>query len=116
MRISDWSSDVCSSDLGFGDFSRAMLAAAGGLVAYLEHVGRGKLPLLLPPELRSSSQCMLMDEATRSSLETLSSQAGGRENSLIAAVDRCVTGAGARLLAEDLSSPDRKSTRLNSSH
>ena len=90
---------------GFGDFSRAMLAAAGGLIAYLGHVGRGKLPLLLPPTLRSGSQCMLMDEATRSSLEILASQAGGRENSLIAAVDRCVTGAGARLLAEDLSSP-----------
>ena len=90
---------------GFGDFSRAMLAAAGGLIAYLEHAGRGKLPLLLPPELRSGNQCMLMDEATRSSLEILASQTGGRENSLIAAVDRCVTGAGARLLAEDLSSP-----------
>ncbi|MBA4165445.1 MAG: DNA mismatch repair protein MutS [Erythrobacter sp.] len=90
---------------GFGEFSRAMLAAAGGLIAYLDHVGRGKLPLLLAPTLREHDQCMLMDEATRSSLEILASQAGGRENSLIAAVDRCVTGAGARLLAEDLSSP-----------
>ena len=26
-----------------------MLAAAAGLVAYLDHVGRGSLPLLLPP-------------------------------------------------------------------
>ncbi len=50
---------------GFGDFSRAMLAAAGGLIAYMEHVGRGSLPLLLPPNLRSSAQVMAMDEATR---------------------------------------------------
>ncbi|XUU62033.1 DNA mismatch repair protein MutS [Erythrobacter sp. HA6-11] len=90
---------------GFGDFSRAMLAAAGGLIAYMEHVGRGNLPLLLPPKLRSTGQIMAMDEATRSSLEILASQSGGREHSLIAAIDRCSTGAGARLLAEDLSAP-----------
>ncbi|WAT17350.1 DNA mismatch repair protein MutS [Aurantiacibacter sp. MUD11] len=90
---------------GFGQFSRAMLAAAGGLVAYLEHAGRGSLPLLLPPALRASGEHMAMDEATRASLEILVSQQGGRTNSLIAAIDRCVTGAGARQLAEDLSAP-----------
>ena len=89
----------------FGDFSRAMLAAAGGLVAYLEHVGRGKLPLLLPPVLRAAEAGMAMDEATRASLEILESTTGGRAGSLIGAIDRCVTGAGARLLAEDLSAP-----------
>ena len=41
---------------GFGDFTRAMLAAAGGLIAYLDHVGRGKLPLLLPPVARSGDR------------------------------------------------------------
>jgi len=90
---------------GFGSFTRAMLAAAGGLVGYLDHAGRGKLPLLLPPVARAGDGHMAMDEATRSSLEILSSQQGGREGSLIAAVDRCSTGAGARLLAEDLSAP-----------
>jgi len=90
---------------GFGAFSRAMLAAAGGLVAYLDHVGRGNLPLLLPPTARSNGQAMLMDEATRSSLEILNAQNGGRDGSLIAAIDRCVTGAGARLLAKDLGAP-----------
>ncbi|TNE58737.1 MAG: DNA mismatch repair protein MutS [Sphingomonadales bacterium] len=90
---------------GFGDFSRAMLAAAGGLISYLEHVGRGSLPLLLPPRIRDAGQIMAMDDATRGSLEILTSQSGAREGSLIAAIDRCVTGAGARLLADDLSSP-----------
>jgi DNA mismatch repair protein MutS len=89
----------------FGDFSRAMLAAAGGLVAYLDHVGRGSLPLLLPPVLREAQAGMAMDEATRASLEILESTTGGRAGSLIGAVDRCVTGAGSRLLAEDLSAP-----------
>ena len=48
---------------------------------------------------------MAMDEATRSSLEILVSSNGTRRGSLVEAVDRCVTGAGARLLAEDLSAP-----------
>ncbi len=90
---------------GFGSFSRPMLAAAGGLVAYLDHAGRGALPLLLPPVARASGSTLAMDEATRGSLEILESQQGGRAGSLLAAVDRCVTGAGARQLAEDLAAP-----------
>lgn len=90
---------------GFGQFSRAMLAAAGGLIAYLDHVGRGKLPLLLPPVAREAGGHMAMDEATRTSLEILGASGGGRKGSLVEAIDRCVTGAGARLLAEDLSAP-----------
>lgn len=90
---------------GFGAFTRPMLAAAGGLVAYLEHVGRGSLPLLLPPVARTSDAHLAMDEATRASLEILVSSQGGRRGSLVEAVDRCVTGAGARQLADDLSAP-----------
>ncbi|MDP9055847.1 MAG: DNA mismatch repair protein MutS [Pseudomonadota bacterium] len=104
---------------GFGTFSRAMLAAAGGLIAYLDHAGRGKLPLLLPPVARRNDAQLAMDEATRASLEILSSQQGqssqqgGRKGSLIEAVDRCVTGAGARQLAEDLSAPLTDATQIN---
>ena len=90
---------------GFGQFSRAMLAAAGGLIAYLEHAGRGSLPLLLPPVARNGEAILAMDEATRASLEVLTSTLGTRKGSLIDAIDRCVTGAGARALAEDLSAP-----------
>jgi DNA mismatch repair protein MutS len=90
---------------GFGTFSRAMLAAAGGLVAYLDHAGRGKLPLLLPPVAQDGAARLAMDGATRMSLELLEAQGGGRAGSLLAAVDRCVTGAGARQLADDLSAP-----------
>ncbi len=90
---------------GLGSFSRPMLAAAGGLIAYLEHVGRGKLPLLLPPVARSGAERLAMDAATRASLEVLEAQGGGRTGSLLAVVDRCATGAGSRLLAEDLAAP-----------
>lgn len=90
---------------GFGQFGRAMLAAAGGLVVYLDHAGRGTLPLLLPPVVRDGGAALAMDEATRTSLEILEAQQGGRAGSLIAAIDRCMTGAGARQLAEDLAAP-----------
>ena len=90
---------------GLGDFSRPMLAAAAGLIAYLDHAGRGQLPFLLPPVARGSGAHLAMDAATRGSLEILAAQNGGREGSLVACVDRCATGAGARQLAEDLSAP-----------
>ncbi|KAG5735149.1 hypothetical protein E4T56_gene17459 [Termitomyces sp. T112] len=73
---------------GFGTFTRPMLAAACGLLAYLDHVGRGKLPLLLPPVARHGEAHMTMDEATRGSLEILRSSSGNRAGSLIEAVDR----------------------------
>ena len=90
---------------GLGSFSRAMLAAAGGLVAYLDHAGRGRLPFLLPPVAQRAQGQLVMDAATRASLEILAAQGSRREGSLVASLDRCVTGAGARQLAEDLAAP-----------
>ncbi|MCG6120258.1 MAG: DNA mismatch repair protein MutS, partial [Blastomonas sp.] len=90
---------------GFGSFSRAELAAAGGLMAYLEHVSRGNMPFLAPPRRHEVASHMAVDAATRESLEILTSQQGGRAGSLVHAIDRTVTGAGARLLASDLGAP-----------
>ena len=98
---------------GFGSFGRAMLAAAGGLLGYLDHVGRGTLPLLLAPQVRGGDAALAMDEATRASLEILCAQNGQRKGSLIEAIDRCVTGAGARQLAEDLSAPLTNAAAIN---
>jgi DNA mismatch repair protein MutS len=98
---------------GFGGFTRAMLAAAGGLIAYLDHAGRGKLPLLLAPVARTTDAHLAMDEATRASLEILASSQGSRRGSLIEAIDRCVSGAGARQLADDLSAPLTDRSAIN---
>jgi DNA mismatch repair protein MutS len=48
---------------------------------------------------------MAIDAATRESLEIVTTSSGSRAGSLLDAVDRTVTGAGARLLAGDLSAP-----------
>jgi DNA mismatch repair protein MutS len=90
---------------GFGSFDRAALAAAGGLLAYLDEVARESLPFLRPPVGRVSGAHMMIDAATRESLELTVSAGGGRSGSLLAAVDRTVTGAGARLLAADIGAP-----------
>lgn len=96
--------DVATLD-GFGQFGRAALSAAGGLVAYLEHTAKGTLPFLRPPRLTRSDASMAIDAATRESLELTQSQAGTRKGSLLDAVDRTVTGAGARLLGADIAAP-----------
>ena len=90
---------------GFGAFTRAGLSAAGGLVAYLEHTAKGALPFLRRPVLHPHGATMAIDAATRESLELTQTQAGSRAGSLLDAVDRTVTGAGARLLAADIAAP-----------
>ncbi|TFI57273.1 DNA mismatch repair protein MutS [Sphingomonas parva] len=90
---------------GFGSFDRAALAAAGGLLTYLDEVARDSVPYLRPPVVRSSGDHMMIDAATRESLELAVSSTGGRTGSLLHAVDRTVTGAGARLLAADIGAP-----------
>ena len=90
---------------GFGGFSRAELSACSGLLAYLDHVGKGKLPFLEPPHKRSATDHMAIDAATRESLELVRSAGGSRAGSLLDAVDRTVTGAGARMLSGDISAP-----------
>ncbi|WP_025294375.1 DNA mismatch repair protein MutS [Sphingomonas sanxanigenens] len=90
---------------GFGSFSRPELAAAGGLLAYLDHAGKGTLPFLQPPERRLAGGTMMIDAATRESLELTRTAQGNRAGSLLDIVDRTVTGAGARMLGADLAAP-----------
>lgn len=90
---------------GFGQFGRAELAAMGGLIAYLDHAGKGTLPFLAPPLRKTGGAHVAIDAATRESLEIVATSGGGRAGSLLGAVDRTVTGAGARLLAQDLAAP-----------
>lgn len=90
---------------GFGQFSRGECSAMGAIAAYLDHVGTGTTVFLQPPVRHRASDRMAIDAATRESLELVRTIAGGREGSLLGTIDRTVTAAGARLLAEDLASP-----------
>jgi DNA mismatch repair protein MutS len=90
---------------GFGTFGRAEIAAAGALVDYVELTQQGKLPALSLPRRFGSGDVMEIDAATRRNLELAESLAGDRNGSLLAAIDRTETGAGARLLADYLAAP-----------
>ena len=90
---------------GFGAFERAELAAAGAIVDYATLTQQGKLPRLKPPERVAAGAAMEIDAATRRNLELMETLAGERKGSLLATIDRTVTGAGARQLAEWLAAP-----------
>jgi DNA mismatch repair protein MutS len=89
----------------FGNFSRAELAAAGALVDYVETTQQGKLPRLSPPKRLARGAVLEVDAATRRNLELMRSLGGERQGSLLSAIDRTRSGAGARLLAAWLAAP-----------
>ncbi len=97
---------------GHGNFSRAELAAVGALLKYVELTQLGRRPVVLPPRRGGSAEIMVIDAATRASLELVRSVSGERSGSLLASIDRTVTGPGARQLAERLASPSRDMTLI----
>ena len=100
----------------FGAFGRSEIAAMGALVAYLELTQKGALPLLRPPQAEAPGGAMRIDAATRRNLELTRALDGGREGSLLAAVDRTVTAAGARLLDARLAAPSTDLAELAARH
>src|SRR4051794_21157631 len=90
---------------GLGAPSRAELAAAGGLLAYLDATQKGAGILLDAPRRIQRSNHMAIDAATRESLELTRSVLGTVGGSLLGEIDRCQTAGGRRLLSEDVSAP-----------
>jgi len=88
-----------------GQFSRAELATAGGLVSYVEHVSQGDTPYLHNPVQRKTPDFLMIDGPTRVSLEIEQTLSGERRGSLLDCIDRTVTASGARLLARDIAAP-----------
>ncbi len=89
----------------FGDFDRAEIAAAGALVEYVDLTQKGRLPRLAPPRRFARGAAMEIDPATRRNLELTRTLSGERRGSLLATIDRTLTGPGARLLAARLAAP-----------
>jgi DNA mismatch repair protein MutS len=90
---------------GLGALSTAEVAAASIAIFYLDRTQCGARPTLLPPRRTRRADHMEIDAATRANLELTRTLAGSREGALLAAIDRCVTPAGSRLLAARLSNP-----------
>jgi DNA mismatch repair protein MutS len=89
----------------FGGFSAVELSAIALLVDYIELTQAGAAPRLAPPRREAALSVMAIDPVTRASLEIERATDGGRKGSLLGAIDRTVTAAGGRMLAERLASP-----------
>ncbi|MAU61377.1 MAG: DNA mismatch repair protein MutS [Parvibaculum sp.] len=90
---------------GFGAFSRAELGAMGALLDYVELTQVGRMPALAAPRRVAAADTMAIDAATRANLELVRTLQGETQGSLLATIDRTVTGAGARELASRLAAP-----------
>ena len=89
----------------FGAFTDAEAAAAALALDYVRTTQAGNLPRLSPPMPGGRDGTMAMDAATRASLEILRARDGGAAHTLLGAVQRTLSAAGARLLAEHLAAP-----------
>jgi DNA mismatch repair protein MutS len=89
----------------FGDFTAVEFSAIGLLIDYVELTQAGAAAQLSPPQRRGARAVMAIDAATRISLEIDRNQRGGRDATLLSAIDRTMTAPGARLLAQRLNAP-----------
>ena len=94
-----------STSEAFGALTRLEVTAAAACVTYVERTQIGQRPPLSPPLRESAGASMAIDQATRGNLELMRTLSGDRRGSLLDAVDRTVTAAGSRLLAQRLSAP-----------
>ncbi|MBN9509757.1 MAG: DNA mismatch repair protein MutS [Alphaproteobacteria bacterium] len=89
----------------FGSFADAEACAACAALDYVRSTQGGRLPRLGRPVPMGEQGQMTMDAATRASLEITRARDGGTAHTLLSAVQRTATAAGARLLAEWLAAP-----------
>src|SRR3546814_5678689 len=110
MRISDWSSDVCSSDLP--NVTEAVEAAKGGQIEFrvekagIIHAGLGKASFS-EADLKKNFEAFL-DAIVKAK------PSGSKGNYVRKVALSSSMGPGVKIDVAELS--DRKSTRLNSSH
>jgi DNA mismatch repair protein MutS len=89
----------------FGEFADAEAVAAAVALDYVRATQAGALPRLARPAPQGRTGRMSIDAATRAGLEIARARDGGTRHSLLGAVQRTVTAAGARLLSEWLAGP-----------
>ena len=97
----------------FGGFSRAELAAIGALLTYVDLTQLGHKPSLRTPRRSGPATTLVIDAASRASLELVRSSSGDKDGSLLGAMDMTVTASGARELAARIASPLKNASVIN---
>src|SRR5262249_53761923 len=90
---------------GLAGMSRLEATAAAAAVTYVDRTQVGKRPPLSPPAHEAGGATMAVEPATRANLELTRTLSGERRGSLLDAIDRTVTSAGSRLLAQRMAAP-----------
>lgn len=101
---------------GAGQFCRAEFAAAGALIDYVELTQVSNMPRLALPRQISDGTFLEIDAATRRNLELTKTLSGDSKGSLLATIDRTVSGSGARLLAARLNAPLTEVEKIRQHH
>src|SRR3954454_13687056 len=94
-----------ASTEAFGVLTRLELTAAAACITYVERTQLGRRPALSPPLREAEGATLGIDQATRANLELVRTLSGERRGSLLSAIDRTITAAGSRLLAQRLAAP-----------
>jgi len=89
----------------FGSFTDGEAVAAALALDYVRATQAGNLPRLARPAPQGRAGVLAMDAATRASLEIQRARDGGDRHTLLGAVQRTTTAAGARMLAGWLAAP-----------
>ncbi len=86
---------------GFGcEEMPAAVCAAGALIHYLQHELRRPLTHITGLSCYRRTHFMIVDAATQANLELVQARGGGKDTSLLGALDRTVTPMGARRLRD----------------
>lgn len=97
----------------FGYFSEAEIRAAGALIDYIQITQKSALKLIDRPRQLKNNQLMIIDPATRKSLELHTTQSGQKAGSLLETIDYTLTAAGSRTLSFYLSAPLTNAEQIN---
>ncbi|MEM6903787.1 MAG: DNA mismatch repair protein MutS, partial [Pseudomonadota bacterium] len=100
----------------FGGFETAELTALGALIDYITLTQCGQHAPLERPRREVDDGSLEIDAVTRRALELTRTQSGERRGSLLATIDRTVTAAGARALAQRLVAPSTGLTTITARH
>ena len=102
-RRAPYEGDAAPLEGGAGSLLEA--AAAGLAVGYVRATQGGALPVLPAPRSAGMAATLLIDAATRASLEILHARDGRSGHGLFGCVRRTLSAAGARLLGDRLGAP-----------
>jgi len=96
----------------FGGFTDEEAVAAMLALDYVRATGAGSTPHLSRPAPQGRAGFLQMDAATRASLEIHRARDGGTTHTLLSAVQRTLSAAGARLLSSWLAAPLTDTTAI----